>query len=88
MGLPLQVEILRGVNIVLCVAGQAFQFGTILGAKHTFLLHRNFNLALKLFQTGNPVAGYQKKRIQLDINKTKVKLNNSHSYESMVIMIK
>ena len=33
---------------------QGCLFGTILGAKLTFLLHRNFNLALKLIQTGNP----------------------------------
>ena len=33
---------------------QGCQFGTILGANRTFLLHINFHLALKLFQTGNP----------------------------------
>ena len=33
---------------------QGCQFGTILEAKWTFLLHKNFNMALKLFQTGNP----------------------------------
>ena len=33
---------------------QGCQFGTFLAEKQTILLHRNFNLALKLFQTGNP----------------------------------
>ena len=38
---------------------QGCQFGTIFGAKVTILLHNNFNLALKLIQTGNP-GGYFK----------------------------
>ena len=33
---------------------QGCQFGPILGAKYTFLPHRNIFLTLKLIQTGNP----------------------------------
>ena len=47
---------------------QGYQFGTILAGKLTFLLFKNYNLALKLFQTGNPGAIVVKDIIQLAKN--------------------
>ena len=73
------VEFIGRVNVdweeMLLPTHQGCQFGSILGAKYTFLLHKNLKLALKLTQTGNP-SFFQHTRVDGSVNSILGKKNS------------